>query len=87
MSQLILDYLFIIILPFLVGVMLRLVADRTRKPFIVTICLSVLAVLMWILSAVMSKSGSDTGSIKALMTSFSVIGSIAVGLLIRILRR
>lgn len=84
MLQIIYNYLIIFILPFLVGLIARFVIQKSKKPFILTICLIVFAVFMWVIAYVVPNYGDEGNGLRALQASCSAIGALIAGLITRV---
>lgn len=84
MLQIIQNYLLIFMIPFVVGVVLRLLIRKTRKPFILSVSAVVLAVIMWIVYAVVPTHGSEGYGIITLVFTTMALGTLISGLITRI---
>lgn len=84
MSQSMQNCLFVFIIPFVVGLPVRLVIRKTRNPFILSVCMIALAVIMWIVYAVVPNHGSEGYGILALIATSLALGALVSGLITRI---
>ncbi len=83
MLQIMSNYFFIFILPFLVGLVVRFVIRKTNKPFILTVCLIAYAVLMCLIAIIVPSHGSEENGLRALQASCFAIGALIAGLITR----
>ena len=84
MLQIIKNYLIIFILPLLVGLIVRFVIRKTKKPFILTVCLIALAVLMWGIAFIVPNHGDEGNSLMACQAGCLAIGALTAGLITRV---
>ena len=83
MQQIIFNYLCVLILPALIGFLVRFLFRRAKKSFWITATLIVLAVLSWIIAIVIPSHGSELYGIIATMVASASISSLITGLAIR----
>ena len=83
MQQIIFNYLCVLILPALIGFLVRFLFRRAKKSFWITATLIVLAVLSWIVAIAIPAHGSELYAIRAMMVTSASISSLVTGLAIR----
>ena len=83
MLQILSNYLFIFIVPFLLGFSLRLLIRKSRKPSILTVCFIVLAIIMWGIAVIVPSHGSELNGLRAMQTSCLAVGAFIAGLITR----
>ena len=83
MLQILSNYFFVFFLPFLLGFILRFVIRKTHKPYILTVCLIAVEVLMWGIAFIIPSHGSEANYIRAIMASCLAIGALIAGLITR----
>ena len=83
MQQIIFNYLCVLILPALIGFLVRFLFRRAKKSFWITATLIVLAVLSWIVAIAIPAHGSELYAIRAMMVTSASISSLVTGLAIQ----
>lgn len=75
MLQILSNYLFIFILPFMAGAAARLIICKIRRGFILTAGLVVLCIIMWILAWTIPNHGSEAAGLRAVMGTCALAGA------------
>ena len=83
MKQIIFNYLWVFIIPALIGFLLRFFFRRAKRGSLITAALIALAVLSWIVATVIPSHGSELYGIIATMVASASISSLITGLAIR----
>lgn len=81
MLQILSNYFFIFIVPFLLGFVLRLSIRKSSKPFILTVCFIGLAILMWGIAVIVPSHGSELNGLRAIQASCLALGAWIAGLI------
>ena len=84
MQQIFINYLVILILPFLAGFAVRFIVRRKRRAFVLKLCLMALAAILWGIAAVVPNHGSEANAITAMMAGCLAAGALAAGLVSRV---
>ena len=84
MAQIIKNISFVFILPLLIGFLARFLIRKTNRAFILTICLGVLAAIMWGINFVVPSHGSELYGILAMIASCLAVGSVIAEVVTRI---
>ena len=77
------NYLYVFILPFLAGAVLRFALRPFRKGWILTLLAALCAAAAWIVTANPPIGGSELYGLRALMLSLFTLASFLVGILLR----
>ena len=83
MDQIIKNYMFIFIIPFLVGVVVRFLFQRTKRAYLITSVIAVLAVIGWVAFYTVPSHGSEMYGIIALLLTCAAAGALLTGLVVR----
>ena len=59
MGQILFNIFMVYILPVIIGIAVRVAVRKMRKPFIVTVGLILLAVVMWAIAVIVPSHGSE----------------------------
>lgn len=86
MGQIILNDLFVFVVPFLIGTAVRLLCRRTEKAWLAALILAVLAVIAWAAACIIPSHGSELYGIIALAASSMAVGALLAGLIMRLKR-
>ena len=84
MKQIIFNYLWVFIIPALIGFLLRFFFRRAKKGSLITAALIALAVLSWIVATVIPSHGSELYAIRAMMVTSSSVAALVTDLVIRL---
>ena len=84
MKQIIFNYLWVFIIPALIGFLLRFFFRRAKKGSLITAALIALAVLSWIVATVIPSHGSELYAIRAMMVTSSSVAALMTDMLIRL---
>lgn len=87
MDQIIKNYMFIFIIPFLVGVVVRFLFQRMKRAYLITSVIAVLAVIGWVVFYTVPSHGSELYGIIALLLTCAAVGALLIGLVVRAKRR
>ena len=85
MKQIFLNYLYVCILPFLVGCLVRLLCRRWSKGWLVTAAAAVLALIAFIVVLTVPNRGSELYGLRLVQAACLLFGSLLVGVLVRLL--
>ena len=83
MGQIIVNYVYIFIMPFVIGALIRFGARKKRKAYILTVGMVLFAVLMWAIALIVPNHGSEAYGLRAWMATCLAIGALIVGLVHR----
>ncbi len=83
MGQIIKNYMFVFIAPFLIGAAIRFACRHTKRAYLITVVFAVLAVIGWVAFYTVPSHGSELYGIIALMVTSAVIGALLTGLIMR----
>ena len=84
MKQIIFNYLCVLIIPALIGFLLRFFFRRAKKGSLITAALIALAVLSWIVATVIPSHGSELYAIRAMMVTSSSVAALMTDMVIRL---
>ena len=84
MKQIIFNYLCVLIIPALIGFLLRFSFRRAKKGSLITAALIALAVLSWIVATVIPSHGSELYAIRAMMVTSSSVAALMTDMVIRL---
>lgn len=87
MDQIIKNYIFIFIIPFLIGVVVRILFQRAKRAYLITSVIAVLAVIGWVAFYTVPSHGSELYGIIALQVTCAAVGALLIGLVVRAKRR
>ena len=80
MGQIIKNYMFIFVVPFLIGITVRFLCRRIQRAYLITWVFIVFAVIGWIVYYVVPSYGSEVYGIIALMVTSAATGSLLTGI-------
>ena len=83
MKQIILNHLFLWVLPMLAGLTVRFLLRRIKRPYFVTIAFAVAALSAWVATATIPSHGSELYGLQAVQTSSLFAASLLTGLTLR----
>lgn len=83
MDQIIKNYIFIFIIPFLIGVVVRILFQRAKRAYLITSVIVVLAVIGWVAFYTVPSHGSEMYGIIALLLTCAAAGTLLTGLVVR----
>ena len=84
MKQIIFNYLWVFIIPALIGFLLRFFVRRAKRGSLITAALIALAVLSWIVATVIPSHGSELYAIRAMMVTSSSVAALMTDMVIRL---
>lgn len=87
MLQIMINYLYIFIGPFILGLVLRLIFFKFRKGFIVEILCAVLAAVLWGVAFLVPSYGSEANALLALQGTCLTVGALIAEGIIRLVRQ
>ena len=83
MDQIIKNYIFIFIIPFLIGIVVRILFQRAKRAYLITSVIVVLAVIGWVAFYTVPSHGSEMYGIIALLLTCAAAGALLTGLVVR----
>ena len=83
MDQIIKNYMFIFIIPFLIGIVVRILFQRAKRAYLITSVIAVLAVIGWVAFYTVPSHGSEMYGIIALLLTCAAAGALLTGLVVR----
>lgn len=84
MKQIIINYLFIVGLPIIVGLAVRILLQRFDKAYFATVVFAVLTIVGWVVVNVIPSNGSELYWILAIQTTITFVSSLLTGLVLRL---
>ena len=84
MKQIIINYLFVVGLPIIVGLAVRILLQRFNKAYFATVAFAVLALIGWIVVNVVSSNGSELYGILATQATIAFVSSLLTGLVLKL---
>lgn len=84
MLQIVKNYLMIFIIPFLVGVAVRLLCRRVNKAYFITAAFAVLAIIAWVVAFVIPSYGSELYALIAAQATSAAVGALLIELVLQI---
>ena len=84
MKQIIFNYLCVLIIPALIGFLLRFFFRRAKRGSLITAALIALAALSWIVATVIPSHGSELYAIRAMMVTSSSVAALMTDMVIRL---
>ena len=84
MKQIILNYLYVFILPLLVGCLVRLLCCKWSKGWLITAAAAALALIAFIVVLTVPNRGSELYGLRFVQAACLLIGSLLVGLIIKL---
>lgn len=82
MKQIIINYVFVFVLPFLIGIAFRFFLRHARKARFATAGMVVLAAAAWLIAYAVPSHGSELYGIVALIVTCAAAGAVLVGVLL-----
>lgn len=83
MDQIIKNYLFILALPIITGIVIRFILRKSKNGYWVTLGLAILTAIAWVAAYVIPNHGSELYGILALKVTSVMAGSFVTGLVVR----
>ena len=83
MKQIIINYLFIVGLPIIVGLAVRILFQRFNKAYFTTVAFAVLALVGWVVVNVVPSHGSELYGILATQATVAFVSSLLTGLVLK----
>lgn len=86
MDQIIKNYIFVFIAPFLIGAAVRFLCRRAKRAYLITAVLTILAGIGWAAFYIVPSHGSEMYGIIALLITSAAVGALLAGLITRLKR-
>ena len=83
MKQIIINYLFVLGLPIIVGLAVRILFQRFNKAYFTTVAFAVLALVGWVVVNVVPSHGSELYGILATQATVAFVSSLLTGLVLK----
>ena len=83
MKQIIINYLFILGLPIIVGFAIRVLLQRFNKAYFVTGAFAILTLAGWVVVNVVPSHGSELYGILAMQATSAFVSSLLTGLVLK----
>ena len=87
MKQIVLNYLVIVIIPFLLGALIRFLFRKRSKAWLVTAITAFLAVAAFIIERTVPNHGSELYALLVVQAVCLLIGALLIGAVTRMMRR
>ena len=84
MKQIIINYLFVLGLPIIVGLAVRILFQRFNKAYFTTVAFAVLSLVGWVVVNVVPSNGSELYWILATQATVAFISSLLTGLVLKL---
>lgn len=84
MKQIIINYLFVLGLPIIVGLAVRILFQRFNKAYFTTVAFAVLALVGWAVVNVVPSHGSELYGILATQATIAFVSSLLTGLVLKL---
>ena len=84
MKQIIINYLFVLGLPIIVGLAVRILFQRFNKAYFTTVAFAVLALVGWVVVNVVPSHGSELYGILATQATVAFVSSLLTGLVLKL---
>ena len=84
MKQIIMNYLFVVGLPIIVGLAVRILLQRFNKAYFATVVFAVLTLVGWIVVNVVPSNGSELYGILAIQATVAFVSSLLTGLVLKL---
>lgn len=84
MGEIIKNYLFIFIVPFLIGIVIRFLCRRIKRTYLVTTFFAILAVIGWVFYYTVPSHGSELYGVVALLVTSAAVGTLLTGVVLRL---
>ena len=83
MKQIIINYLFVVGLPIIVGLAVCILLQRFNKAYFATVAFAVLALVGWVVVNVAPSNGSELYRILATQATIAFVSSLLTGLVLK----
>lgn len=83
MKQIIINYLFVVGLPIIVGLAVCILLQRFNKAYFATVAFAVLALVGWVVVNVAPSNGSELHRILATQATIAFVSSLLTGLVLK----
>ena len=83
MKQIIINYLFVLGLPIIVGLAVCILLQRFNKAYFATVAFAVLALVGWVVVNVAPSNGSELYRILATQATIAFVSSLLTGLVLK----
>ena len=83
MKQIIINYLFVVGLPIIVGLAVRILLQRFNKAHFVTVVFAVLTLMGWVVVNVVPSHGRELYGILATQATIAFVSSLLTGLVLK----
>ena len=84
MKQIIINYLFVVGLPIIVGLAVRILLQRFNKACFSTVAFAVLSLVGWVVVDVVPSNGSELYGILATQVTIAFVSSLLTGLVLKL---
>ena len=84
MKQIIMNYLFVVGLPIIVGLAVRILLQRFNKAYFATVVLAVLTLVGWVVVNVVPSNGSELYGMLAIQATVAFVSSLLTGLVLKL---
>ena len=84
MKQIIINYLFVLGLPIIVGLAVRILFQRFNKAYFTTVAFAVLSLVGWVVVNVVPSNGSELYGILATQATVAFVSSLLTGLVLKL---
>ena len=84
MKQIIINYLFVVGLPIIVGLAVCILLQRFNKAYFATVAFAVLALVGWVVVNVVPSNGSELYGILATQATIAFVSSLLTGLVLKL---
>ena len=84
MKQIIINYLFVLGLPIIVGLAVRILFQRFNKAYFTTVAFAVLALVGWVVVNAVPSNGSELYRILATQATVAFVSSLLTGLVLKL---
>lgn len=87
MTQIIINYLFIFVAPFLIGAAARFLFRHEKRAYLITLAFAALAVVGWVVFYTVPSYGSEVYGILAFLATSTAAGAFLTGLIMQLSRK
>ena len=84
MKQIMINYLFVVGLPIIVGLAVRILLQRFNKAYFSTVACAVLSLVGWVVVDVVPSNGSELYGILATQVTIAFVSSLLTGLVLKL---
>ena len=84
MKQIIMNYLFVVGLPIIVGLAVRILLQRFNKAYFATVVFAILTLVGWVVVNVVPSNGSELYGILAIQATVAFVSSLLTGLVLKL---